>query len=313
MNILQQIRKKKILVIGDIILDRFIYGHAERLSPEAPIPVVRALSEKFSAGGAANVAKNLTALGVEAILAGVVGRDYWGKFARKLFSKSGIKTDLIKQVSDRPTTIKTRVIAQKQQVVRLDTESNSPINPNLFIQDIGSIIKNADGIIIADYGKGMMTKKLIVESIRYALKMKKIITVDPQVEHFFLYKNVTSLTPNHNEASRATGMPAETDAEVKKTGRFILKKLKTKSLLITRGEKGMTVFEKNKTKNIPTQAREVFDVTGAGDTVIAIFTLCLACGFSLEEAAAVANKAAGIVVGKFGTATLTPEEFSRCV
>jgi len=310
---MKEISKTKILIIGDVILDRFLFGDAKRISPEAPVPVVKVEGEEFKAGGGANVAMNLVSVGAKATLCGIVGDDYWGNFAIKNFSKNGIDTSAILKLKEIPTTIKTRIIARHQQVVRIDKEEVKKINAKTLQPVIKEKLSNIDAVIIADYGKGVITKQLLNWLIPQVKKMKKIITVDPQVEHFLNYREVTSLTPNHFEISSALGMPAESDSEVEKIGTLAMKKLKTKSLIITRGEKGMSVFYRKKIIHIPTQAKEVFDVTGAGDTVIAIFTLCLAKGLDILTSAKIANKAAGIVVGKFGTATLTKQEFKKCM
>jgi len=311
MDVLKDFGKKKILVVGDIILDRFTYGNVSRISPEAPVPVVKVEKEIFKAGGAANVAMNLRSMKVNAVLCGVVGNDYHGDFAIKLFGKSGIDTSAVVRVKSHPTTVKTRIIARNQQVARIDREAKVKDNTGNLITFLEKNIKKSDAVIIADYGKGVITKKLLDYLIPKANKLKKIITVDPQTERFFRYKNVTTITPNHLEVSAAAGMPAETDAETKRAGLSILRKLNLKSIVITRGEKGMTVIEKGKILNIPTRAKDVFDVTGAGDTVIAVLTAALSAGCNIFESARLANAAAGIVVGKFGTASVSQKELRK--
>ncbi|MFH1957896.1 MAG: D-glycero-beta-D-manno-heptose-7-phosphate kinase [bacterium] len=313
MDILKEFGRKTILVVGDIILDRFIYGDVSRISPEAPVPVVKVQHEEFKAGGAANVAANLISLKVKAVLCGGVGDDYYGNFAIERFRKSGMDTSAVVQIKSHTTTIKTRIIARKQQVVRIDRETKVKDNTGNLITVLVKNIKKADAVIIADYGKGVITKELLDYLIPAANKLKKIITVDPQTEHFFRYKNVTTITPNHLEASSAAGMPVETDAEAKRAGLCLLKKLNLKSIVITRGEKGMTVIEKGKILNIPTRAKDVFDVTGAGDTVIAVLTAALSAGCDIFESARIANAAAGIVVGKFGTASVSQKELRECM
>lgn len=311
MSRLSDFKKQRVLVVGDIILDRFIFGDVSRISQEAPVPVLKASSEIFKAGGAANVAVNLAALGVKTVLSGATGKDFYGDFTISHLKKQGIITSPLVKLADYNTTLKTRIIARKQQVVRVDREEEMKDSSAAIIKKLKAELPKADAVIIADYGKGVITKKLLDYLIPAALKLKKIITVDPQTGHFMSYKNVTSLTPNHLEASAAAGMSAESDADVKKTGLAIMRKLKPKSLLITRGAGGMAIFEKGKTHFIKTEAREVFDVTGAGDTVIAVFTAALSAGLSTIESAKLANKAAGIVVGKFGTATVSREELEK--
>ncbi len=313
MKILEKIKKRKILVVGDIILDQFIYGDAKRISPEAPVPVVKMEKEVFSPGGAANVAANLTSIGSNAVLCGIVGRDFFGNFAVDEFEKKGILTTGIVKTNHTPTTVKTRIIARKQQLIRLDKEDSHVQETEKLLPRLKKVAKNCDAIIIADYGKGVISKELLDFLVPYAFNSRKIITVDPQTEHFLRYKKVTSLTPNHIETATALGMPCETDAETKKAGEKILKLLKAESVVITRGEKGMMVFKGKKTMKIATVAKDVFDVTGAGDTVIAVLTLALSCGLDIFESAKIANKAAGIVVGKFGTASLTKKEFEQCL
>lgn len=310
---MKEFGKKTILVVGDIILDRFTYGDVSRISPEAPVPVVKVEKEIFKAGGAANVAMNLISLKMKAVLCGIVGDDYYGNFSIELFKKSGIDTSAVMQLKSHMTTIKTRIIARKQQVVRIDREVKVKNNTRNLILSLVKNIKKVDAVIIADYGKGVITKELLDYLIPKANKLKKIITVDPQTEHFFRYKNVTTISPNHLEASFAAGMTAETDKEAERAGLSILKKLKLKSIVITRGEKGMTVLEKNKVMNIPTRAKDVFDVTGAGDTVIAVLTAALSVGLNIFESARLANAAAGIVVGKFGTASVSQKELRECM
>ncbi|MBU4023525.1 D-glycero-beta-D-manno-heptose-7-phosphate kinase, partial [Patescibacteria group bacterium] len=235
---LPDFKKLRILVVGDIILDRFIFGDVSRISQEAPVPVLVASSEIFKAGGAANVAVNLADLGVKTVLCGAVGKDFYGDFAVSHLKKYGIKTSSVIKIPHYSTTIKTRIIARKQQVVRVDREEKINDKSGAFIKALKGEIAKADAVIIADYGKGVITKKLLNYLIPVSNKLKKIITVDPQVEHFMSYKNVTSLTPNHFEAGAACLMNAESNSEVKKTGAAIIKKLKPKSLLITRGEQG---------------------------------------------------------------------------
>lgn len=314
-DILQGFPKVKILIVGDIILDRFIRGEARRISPEAPVPVVKVTDETYRLGGAGNVANNIISLGGSVSLAGLMGNDFTadiltGELRKKNIDTSGIFTD-----SAVKTSVKTRVIAGHQQVVRFDKETVRELSPSIsekVIQFINKKIPRCDAVLISDYGKGFVTQKIISEIIRLAKKYKKIVTVDPKIEHFSRYKFADCLTPNIYEAMDGMGvskLKSEDDFEA--LGRRILKNLKCRSVLITRGENGMSLFEKNKITHIPTAAKEVFDVTGAGDTVIAVLTLALSRGASLAEAAEIANYAAGIVVGKLGTATVLPSELAK--
>ncbi|BAI80005.1 ADP-heptose synthase [Deferribacter desulfuricans SSM1] len=303
--------KLKILVIGDLMLDIFIYGSVDRISPEAPVPVVEIKKEVMMPGGAANVAANLKALGVTPILAGIIGNDNNGSLLKNLLNEMQIDNQFI--IDDgRTTSTKTRVVAHSQQVVRIDKEEKHKIKKKdtdkllSFIEDIKNSI---DAIIISDYGKGMITKYLIEQLV--ANFSEKIITVDPKIENFYYYKNVTSLTPNNKEASTATNIKITDEESLTKCGKHILEKLKSKSLVITRGEEGMTIFTEENITHIPAVAKEVFDVTGAGDTVISVFTSALAVGASYTDAAIIANAAAGIVVGKVGTATTDRDELLK--
>ena len=305
--------KAKVLVVGDLMLDEFVWGKVSRISPEAPVPVVWVQSESFMPGGAANVANNITALGGRASVVGIVGGDRWGEVllgelsSRKVETSGALKTP-------RPTTVKTRVIAHHQQVVRVDREQREPLPANATERLIGAVterIRDVDAVIIEDYGKGVVTRRLLEAVIPLARKHGTIITVDPKQEHFELYHRVTALTPNRMEAGEAVGRELESDADVSRAGTEILKRLECEGLLVTLGEDGMCLFKRSGGQTrIPTVAQEVFDVAGAGDTVIATFTLALASGSSMEQAARIANYAAGIVVGKLGVAVTSPQELS---
>ncbi|MBU3911042.1 MAG: D-glycero-beta-D-manno-heptose-7-phosphate kinase [Candidatus Omnitrophica bacterium] len=303
---------KKVLIIGDLILDEFLWGEVSRISPEAPVPVVWVRSESFMPGGAANVANNIQSFGGKTYLAGVIGMDERGKTLKELLKKNGVDVGGVVVDSERPTILKTRIIAHHQQVVRIDKEKMEGLNADLISQIImyvKTIIRDIDAIIIEDYGKGVVTPMLLREVLKLTKRHKKIIMVDPKEEHFNYYKGVTSITPNHHEASRATGIKVKDDKSLIRIGRALLKKLKSESVLVTLGEDGMQLFERSgKITHIPTVAQDVFDVSGAGDTVISTFTLALTAGASMVEAARISNFAAGIVVGKVGIATVTQKE-----
>ncbi|MBI5144157.1 MAG: D-glycero-beta-D-manno-heptose-7-phosphate kinase [Candidatus Omnitrophica bacterium] len=311
-KIISNFHDANILVIGDLILDEFIWGDVSRISPEAPVPVVWVRRESFMPGGASNVANNLRSLGANVYLSGVIGDDEHGAILKGELEQKGVNVDGILVDESRPTTLKTRVVAHQQQVVRIDKEKVDALNGNIIARLInytGSIIKKLDAIIIEDYGKGVITPKLLNGIVPLAKAKKKIISVDPKEEHFKYYKEITAITPNNHEASRAVGFEIKDRLTLKKAGERLLDKLKCKIILITLGENGMAVFEKNKPmKQIPTVAREVYDVSGAGDTVIATFTLSLSSGADPIQAAHISNCAAGIVVGKVGIAVVTPEE-----
>ena len=311
-SIISKFSKAKILVVGDLILDEFIWGSCSRISPEAPVPVVWAARESYMPGGSSNVASNIRALKGNVYIAGVVGLDQRAEKLIELLSAEGVTTEGIITDPSRPTTLKTRIIAGHQQVVRVDREKVDYLTPSI-LKDIVSYaektISRVDAVIIEDYGKGVITPALLKPIIKCAQKNKKIIMVDPKEEHLLYYKGVTSLTPNNYEASAVTGIKIKGDKTLKAAGEKILKQLKSESVLITLGEKGMCLFEKNgKVTHISTAAQEVFDVSGAGDTVISVFTLALTCGASLRDAARIANIAAGIVVGKVGVAVVNQKE-----
>ena len=310
-KILSRFGQSKILVIGDLILDEFIWGKAERISPEAPVPVVWAQSQSYMPGGASNVANNIASLGAKVFLCGVVGDDKNGNILIDKLSQKHVDCEGVLVDERRPTTVKTRIIAAHQQMVRVDWENIERLSVGKANQIIGFVknrIESIDALIIEDYGKGLITPYLLKHIISLAKRHKKIITVDPKVEHFSYYKGVTAITPNEKEASAGSGIKIATDKDVDKAGWSLLKKLKCEGVLITLGEKGMKLFKGGRITHIPTVAQEVFDVSGAGDTVISVFTLALSCGVKMEDAAKIANLAAGIVVGEVGVAVVTPDE-----
>jgi len=310
-NIISRFKAKNVLVVGDLVLDHHIFGKVERISPEAPVPVVWANRESFVCGGAANVGLNIKALGARVSLCGVVGKD---DFGRNLFShidSQGIDTRLIVKDNQRPTTLKTRIIAHHQQIVRVDWESVEflPANVNkMLLSKIRKNIDDFDAVIIEDYGKGVVNPELVAELVNLCHKKKKIVTVDPKEDHFDYYKGVTALTPNLKEAQVAAGLKIRSKSEIVALGQELMRQLRPQALLITLGEDGMMLFSDGQYRLIPTAALEVFDVTGAGDTVISAFTLALSCKANFQEAAMIANIAAGIVVGKLGAATTNKKE-----
>lgn len=322
MNLLRKVfslKNKSILVVGDTMVDKFIWGKVSRISPEAPVPIVEVKSETQTLGGAGNVASNITSLGAKAYIVTVIGDDLNGLCMKEMLEDKNINADYVVVDKQRPTTLKTRIVASNQQVVRVDKEVKGAFSDKTednILQSIDEVMKKVDGVIISDYAKGIVTKKVFKRIITLAKKKKIPVTVDPKVENFKKYKHVTCMTPNTKEAIE--GMNAQllgikTDADIAALGKKILKVLQLGSVLITRGEKGMTIIEKNKVTHIPTRAKEVYDVTGAGDTVIATMTLALSAKWSLAEAAEIANFAAGIVVGKVGTATVTIEEIIKTI
>jgi D-beta-D-heptose 7-phosphate kinase/D-beta-D-heptose 1-phosphate adenosyltransferase len=304
--------RARVLVIGDVMLDEFIWGQVTRISPEAPVPVVWAQSESVMPGGAANVANNIRALGGQVQLIGVVGSDRWGDVLVDELTKRKVDVAGLVRDASRPTTVKTRVIAHHQQVVRLDREYPAPLGPSVVTRLLNVVRKQLDtidAVVIEDYGKGVITRKLLEEVIPLARAKRKLITVDPKEEHFDLYRDVTVVTPNRAEAGAMVGRTLETERDVIQAARELVKRLNAESVLMTLGEDGMCLCEKaGRCVRIPTVAQAVFDVAGAGDTVIGTLTTALAIGASLHEAAVLANYAAGIVVGKVGVATASPQE-----
>ncbi|MCK4912724.1 MAG: D-glycero-beta-D-manno-heptose-7-phosphate kinase [Candidatus Omnitrophica bacterium] len=315
-NIVSRFKNKRILVVGDLILDHHIVGSVDRVSPEAPVPVVWANQENFVPGGAANVGLNLSAMGAKVSLCGVVGRDHFGKTLLSHIGQYGICTKLIVKDSKRPTTLKTRIMAHHQQIVRVDWESleflSESTNKSVF-NKIKKNLDNFDALIVEDYGKGVINPSLLEELIDLCRKKNMIITVDPKEEHFDYYENVTVLTPNLKEAQAAAGTKIRSKSQIPFLGKIIMKRLNPKALLITLGEDGMMLFFGESCHHIPTAALEIFDVSGAGDTVISVFTLALTAGATYKEAAIIANFAAGVVVGKLGAATLTKKELNTAI
>jgi len=316
-KILSRFSKVKILVVGDIMMDRFIWGKVSRISPEAPVPVVAVEKETFLLGGAANVVNNINSLGGKVSLCGVVGDDEMGEKIIKELTEMRIGLHGTFVEEGRQTTTKTRIIAHHQQLVRIDRETadHPRISTSRILSEfLKKNIENFDGIILSDYGKGLLTKELIRATIRRVREIKKFIMVDPKLKNFFYYKGATVVTPNVAEASAASGILINDLSSLKRAGRRLLKKLGCDVLVITRGEEGIAIFEPHQEPFlVPTVAKEVYDVTGAGDTVIGTMALALGTGARVIEAAKLANYAAGIVVGKIGTATVNRTELIKVI
>lgn len=309
-EIISQFTNKKILIIGDLILDRYIFGKVNRISPEAPVPVVEVVGESFLMGGAANVANNIIALGGGVSIAGVIGNDSAGKMLSELFQSRNIRFEGV-FTDKRPTSVKTRIIAHNQQIVRFDKEDRKKIEgkslDNLLYY-VKKAIQEHDAVIVSDYKKGVVSSILMSEVVSSSKSLGKFVSVDPKVGHFNLYKDVSLITPNVAEASQGSGVEIKDEKSLIKAGKVLIDKLPCFSVLITRGEEGMTLFKRGwgaddvTVLHFPTMAKKVFDVTGAGDTVIAAFTLAYSAGATMEASAIIANHAAGIVVGEVGTA-----------
>jgi len=315
-KVISNFNQARILVIGDFMLDEFVWGEVSRISPEAPVPIVKVNSESSWPGGALNVANNIYALGGKAFSCGVIGDDVYGRRLREVLKKRGMNIEGVIVDNSRPTTLKTRIFARHQhQVVRVDREDGNLIADNIIEEILGFVREKVclvDVVLIQDYGKGVICPRLLSEVFAIAGEHKKMIAVDPKEDHFSYYKGATVITPNHHEAQAATmiKMKAGDDNDaLAKIGRTLLDELSSQAVLITLGEQGMCLFEASgNITHIPTVVQEVFDVSGAGDTVIGAFSLALASGASMKEAADVSNYAAGIVVGKVGVAVATQQE-----
>ena len=299
-DLLNRLRDLKILVVGDVILDRYLHGKVERISPEAPVPIVEVESEELRLGGAGNVASNLVSLGVEAHLTGVIGEDRAGDEILELIKEKGIKSQLFKD--ERPTTEKTRVVSMSKQLLRIDREDRRKVGGSA-LKHIREVIQENgyDGVIVSDYAKGVITHR-VIEAIR---DRELFYAIDPRPVNKELYKGANLMTPNEKELKAMTDPLGEESIET--LGKALKKELDLETLVVTRGAKGMTFFG-DTVLNIPARAREVYDVTGAGDTVIAVLTAFYLAGATWEEACEIANVSAGIVVGELGTASVTPEE-----
>ncbi len=318
-QLLTAIRKTRVLVLGDVMLDQFIWGHVARISPEAPVPVVDFERESFMPGGAANVARNLTALNVPAEIFGVVGDDESGRNLSRLLGEQKIACGGLLVDATRLTSIKTRIIAHQQQVVRVDRETRAELDARMS-RSLVSVLVNrlpeADAVIVAHYGKGVVSQSLLNELKQHCSTRGIWLSLDPKPVRRLDLTGISLITPNRKEAFEMAGIPDDTRAEspledvnLIRVADSLLHQLRPALLLITLGDQGMLLCQRNQTPfHIPTVAQEVFDVSGAGDTVIASFTLAIAAGASPVEAAVFSNHAAGVVVGKFGTATVTPEE-----
>ena len=306
----------RIVVVGDVILDHYIWGDVNRISPEAPVPVVEVKNENFRLGGAANTVANICSLGGQVDIVSVIGKDQNGDKMREMLALIGAKVDGLLEDTGRPTIVKTRVMARNQQVVRIDRELKREVagkEKDQIIYFAEALIPKADAVIFSDYDKGVISKDVLNKGIAYAKKLSKVVVIDPKFNNFADYKGATVVTPNIREASAAVKREIIDDESLLYAGNTLLKNLELSAVLITRGEHGMSLFEsvgneKTQVTHIPTVAREVYDVTGAGDTVVAVFTLALAAGASMLDAAMIANCAAGIVVGEVGTASVTKEQ-----
>ena len=311
-GILGRAAGRKVVVLGDLMLDQFIWGTVERISPEAPVPVVKVSRESSHLGGSGNVVSNIRALGGVAWPVGLVGDDTRADRLRATLQEMGVDDTTVLQAPGRVTTVKTRIVAHHQQVVRFDREQDDPLHDGVtdrLIDAVRARCRTAEALIVSDYEKGAITPRLLEAVLPEAHGRGIPVVVDPKPGHWRAYQPITAITPNQSEAARMAGVRVRSEDDLMAAGSTLRETLGCQGVLLTRGEKGMTLLEDGEPPySIPATAREVFDVTGAGDTVIAALALCLAAGATLREAALIANAAAGVVVGKLGTATASSEE-----
>jgi rfaE bifunctional protein kinase chain/domain len=306
-ELLARMAGRRVVVVGDVMIDEWIWGAVSRISPEAPVPVVAVRDHSFTLGGAGNVAHNLRALGAQVTFVGAVGRDPEGERVRALFGEIAVDTSGLVVLDDRPTTRKTRIVAHNQQVVRADWESKATLRDDdraAAGERVRAAIRDADAVVLSDYAKGFLSRDIVEEALGCPL-----VIADPKPENLALFAGVNCVAPNAAEAQQATGIAIVDDASLERAGRTLLERLGCRYVIITRGEHGMSLFGRDGERvDIPSVARTVFDVSGAGDTVVAVLTLALAAHVPIEGAMQLANFAAGAVVEKLGTATASAAE-----
>ncbi len=311
-DILKEFSSKRILVLGDVMLDHYVWGNVERISPEAPVPVLEAQSEEIRLGGAANVALNIRSLGAEALLVGVIGQDPPAETMKNLLKERGIGGGYLVTDPDRSTTLKTRIGAVNQQILRIDYESKTEIPSEVsekLTSLLGKLLPECDALIIEDYNKGLLTRELIHAALRIARIYKVPVAVDPKLNNFLAYRNVDIFKPNYKEIQSILAKSFRDDGEFYQAALDLRRDMEVKNLIVTRGGMGMYIFDGDGTPlHLPTVARQVYDVSGAGDTVISALTLAYAAGADIKLAAQLANHAAGVVCGIKGTASVSPEE-----
>lgn len=314
-DILAAFPGKRLLILGDVMLDEYIWGEVRRISPEAPVPVVEIRRRTYIPGGAANTAANVVSLGGCATLAGVVGQDQEADRLVEALREHGVGTEGLVVDSEGPTTTKTRIVAHSQQVVRLDCERQMPVSVAIeetLLRWLARHIPNADACILSDYNKGVVSSRLAEHFILLARHANKLLIVDPKGTQYAKYRGATVITPNVSEVQQALAQPIDSDADLLQAGQQLLDCLQGTAVLITRGPLGMTLFVKGApSQHIPAMAQQVFDVTGAGDTAVSTLAMALAADATLEQATLLANCAAGIVVGKVGTATVSLAELTQ--
>jgi D-beta-D-heptose 7-phosphate kinase/D-beta-D-heptose 1-phosphate adenosyltransferase len=305
----------RVAILGDIMLDRYVWGDVNRISQEAPVPIVEVRRESVRFGAAANVADNVASLGASAALLGVIGDDDPGRQLLAMLGERGVHTDNVVISPGRPTTTKMRIIAHGQQVVRADSEVTSDVDDrtgNELATRLRAVLADSDVLVVSDYGKGVVTSATISAAVAAARELGKMVCVDPKESHFASYVGVTAITPNQKEAGEAVGEKITDEASLHKVGWELSRRLQAECVIITRGEQGMSLFMADgRLEHLPTVAREVFDVTGAGDTVVSALAVALAARADMVEAATVANHAAGLVIREVGTASVTVDEIAR--
>ena len=310
---LPDFEKARVLVVGDVMLDRYWSGPTGRISPEAPVPVVKVEHNEERPGGAANVALNVAALGAGSLLLGLTGQDEAAAALSDKLTSVGVKSDFV-AVANFPTITKLRILSRNQQLLRLDFEEGfHAVDPEPLLAKMRALLPEVDVVILSDYGKGGLTDGVAAELIALCRAAGKPVLVDPKGTDYGIYRGATAVTPNRKELGEATGLPTGSDAEVEAAGRLLRESCALDFVLATRSEEGMSIVEAGRTLHMPTKARAVFDVSGAGDTVIATFALALAAGCATGMAAEIANAAAGIVVGKLGTAVVTRDELAAAL
>ncbi len=314
-DVVARFRGQPIAVLGDVMLDHYLWGQVDRISPEAPVPVVEVLRESYSLGGAGNVAANLTALGAIPAIVGLLGEDESGRRLLAELGRRGIATDHLVSDLARPTTVKTRVIAHQQQVVRADVERRAEASAEVehrLAAALEEVLEGARALVVSDYGKGVVTKGLLERGLKWARARGAFVCVDPKESHFDAYREVSVITPNLAEAGQAFGRRIVDRESLLAAGWGLRERLDAQAVLITRGPEGMSLFERDgRYTELPTVARTVFDVTGAGDTVVSVFALALAAGADYAQAAYLSNHAAGLVIREVGTAACSPQALSE--
>lgn len=320
-DIITNFENRKILIVGDIMLDEYIWGRVNRISPEAPVPVVDVTERSVRLGGAANVVQNLASVGIKPYIAAICGEDSNGKLLHSELEKSGCDISALVSSSERPTTTKTRIMAHQQQVVRVDDEDSRNLTPNeekQLLKAIKNTIDEMDAIVVSDYGKGVITPTLLDEIKKYALEHDIFISVDPKENHWDFYGAVDVITPNLKEGYESLGLTLKgmpEDEEIIKRGWEIVNRYSLRYLLLTLSEKGMMLFDRDNHEptHLHTVAKDVYDVTGAGDTVISLFTAAIAAGATPIEATFISNHGAGITVAEIGTTSVTPSELIETI